>query len=110
MLVLEVGAPEIRAFYQPPGAGPNVGGYLGRVFPGGNFLGISYEQLRALGNGSHEVVAEERTRGSSGAEPPNQTEDQRRLDELRWVLFMHRVGACTESSVLLGALLAMTPG
>ena len=39
MLVLEVAVPEILAFYRPPKAGPNVGGYLGRISPGGSFHG-----------------------------------------------------------------------
>src|SRR5262249_23800843 len=70
MLVLEVAVPEVRAFYRPPGAAPNVGGYLGRVFPGGSFLGLDYEGLFSLGTGSHDVLADERARGSRGEEPP----------------------------------------
>ncbi len=49
MLQLQVGSGVVFAFYQPPNAGPNVGGYLGRVWPGGEFKGLSYDQLRSPG-------------------------------------------------------------
>jgi len=110
MLVLEVAAPEICAFYRPPDAGPNVVGYLARVYPGGSFLGIDYERLLALGTGSHEVLADERAKGSRGVEPPKQPVGERQLGELQWALFMYREGICTEGEVVFQALLAMTPG
>src|SRR5262249_7745762 len=105
MLVLEIALPEIRTFYRPPGAGQNVGGYLGRIFPGGSSVGIGYERLLALGTGFHGVLGDERAKRNRGVEPANETEDDRRLGELRWALFMYRVGACTEGEVLLHALL-----
>lgn len=110
MLILEVVMPEIFAYYQPPTAGPNVGGYLGTVFPGGSFLGLRYDALFVLGTGYHEVIADERAERSRGNEPEDRTDDEARVRDLRLSLFMDRVGICTEGEVMFRALLAMTPG
>ena len=109
-LELQVGDGVLFAHYMPPNAGPNCGGYLGRVFPGGSFLGIGYDQLSTLGTGSHNVLADERAEQCNGEEPREQTAEDRLVGRLRWTLFMYEVGACTEGEVLLASLLAMTPG
>jgi hypothetical protein len=108
MLVLEVADSEIFAFYQPPDAGPNVGGYLGRVFPGGNFHGLSHRELLALGSGCYEVEVDERA-GSERGKALSRSAEHEMLGSLRWGLFMYQVGACNEDEVLCRALLAMTP-
>ena len=108
MLVLEVVKPEIHAFYLPKDAGPNIGGYLGRIYPGGSFHGLGYQELLTLGSGSHDVEIDERARSERGNTPAVQAQDEL-LRKLRWSLFMYQVGACAEGEVLCSALLAMTP-
>ncbi len=108
MLFIEVADGEILVHYLAPDAGPNNGGYLGRVFPGGNFHGLSYRKLLALGSGSHEVEVNERASSNRGNEPTCSAEDEM-LGELRWSMFMYQVGACIADEVIHSALLAMTP-
>jgi hypothetical protein len=69
MLRLEVTGPEILISYRPPDAGPNVGGYLGSVFPGGRFKGLGYDELLALGTGRREVLVDEAAPSTRGSEP-----------------------------------------
>ncbi len=108
-LELQVGDGVVFAHYMPPDAGPNNGGYLGRVFPGGSFLGIGYDQLFALGTGAHHVLADERSKRNNSDEPGDQAAEDRAIGRLRWTLFMYQVGACTEGEVLVESLLAMRP-
>lgn len=93
MLTLEVYDNEIFAHYCPDDAGPNVGGYLGRIFPGGSFLGAPFEQLCALGSGTHDVALNERTDSTDeyhGKEPR-----EAYLSDAGWAHFCHTVGAIT---------------
>ncbi|WP_020470034.1 hypothetical protein [Zavarzinella formosa] len=109
-LELQVDGNVVFAHYMPPEAGPNNGGYLSRIFPGGSFKGISHNQLIALGTGSHYLLADERAGGLKGEEPSGQTVEDLVVSGLRWVLFNYNVGVCTESEVLFALLLAMKPG
>jgi hypothetical protein len=96
MLTLEVYDDVVFAHYCPNDAGPNVGGYLGRVYPGGIFLGATWDQLQSLGNGTHDVILDERARG------PNFTDEYRGkepresyLTDGGWAHFCHTVGSIT---------------
>lgn len=94
MLTVEVHDHAIFVFYKPINAGSNVGGYLGRIFQGGTFHGISLEALRQLGTGSHSVLVDERERSADGSPPVLCDRDQLDLD-FDWALFTWQVGACS---------------
>jgi hypothetical protein len=99
MLTVQVEDDEVFAHYLSPDAGPNNGGYLGQVFPDGNFKGLTFEQLRALGSGQHDVTVDERARSDRGCEP-GRPEYDRRLAAFRFALFMYTVGVCNATEVL----------
>jgi hypothetical protein len=100
MLTVHLDDDEVFAHYLPPDAGPNNGGYLGRVFPDGHFKGLAFEQLRALNSGQHDVAVDEHTRSDPGREPEGRTEYDRRLKAFQFALFMYTVGASTAAEVL----------
>lgn len=100
MLELRVSEDEVFAFYRPPDAGPNVGGYFGRVYPGGQFKGLPFDRLRALGTGRHEAEADERAGSDRGPEPAGRTEAVRRMEDFRYALFLYTVGAARDWEVL----------
>ncbi len=103
MLELQVGDAVVFAYYQPPDAGPDVGGYLGRVRAGGQFKGLDFDQLRYLGSGRHDVILDERRRDRPGAEPEYRSEHDRLFERFRFSLFMYSVGACAAHVVLSSA-------
>jgi hypothetical protein len=107
MLRLEVDDAEILVCYKPPNAGPNVGGYLGLVGPGGSFKGLGHDTLMRLGTGWHDVLVDERARSVRGTTPIEQTEDDRLFRKLRHTLFRFEVGACVACEA---ASMASTPG
>jgi hypothetical protein len=100
MLTVHVEDDEVFAHYLPPDAGPNNGGYLGRVLQAGHFKGLAFEQLRALGAGQHDVALDECASSDPGREPDGRTEYDRRLAAFRFALFMYTVGACNAAEVL----------
>jgi hypothetical protein len=108
MLTLDVVPPEILAYYQLPGSQPYVGGHIGKVYPGGSFLGLEYDQLLTLGTGAHEIVADPDAGQTSGVKP-HQTLGDRLCGDLRWEILSFRAGRSTRSDVEVRALLAMTP-
>jgi hypothetical protein len=100
---IEVGDDVVFAYYVPADAGPNVGGYLAKVFAGGQFLSVGYADLRALGTGHHQIAMDERAQLESGPEPEYESEWRQRFEEFQFTLFMHRVGACVALDVLSAA-------
>jgi hypothetical protein len=98
--VVELCDQAVFVCYRPPGAGPNVGGYLGGAFPGGHFKGLAYDQLIAPGTGRHDVVLDERATSNPGAEPADQSEWERLFGRFRYSLFGNGTGAFTAHDVL----------
>ena len=93
----------VFAHYLPSDAGPNNGGYISRVYPGGTFKGLGFGVLWALGTGSHKLALDERVQSIPGREPEYDSEWRRRFERFEFGLFMYRVGACTASQVLIDA-------
>jgi hypothetical protein len=98
MLTVEIHPDEAFVWYLAPDACPNNGGYVGRVFPGGEFHDLTYDQLVVLGTGKHEVLIDERRYGDNKGEAPANPKDH-----LMFV-FYYETGAMTESElkILLG--------
>jgi hypothetical protein len=114
MLTLQVnrkGTPKVYAHYREPNAGPNNGGCVASIYPGGRFLGLTFEQLRALGSGVHQVeVPDERDMSSTGEEPTYKSERERQYEVFCFALFGHCVGLYTELEVLTFAERAIEAG
>jgi hypothetical protein len=102
-LELQVGDGVVFAHYMPPNAGPNNGGHLGRVYPGGTFHGVGFDELRALGTGRHNFLLDERARSERGREPAYESEWRRLFERFELRLFMYGVGACVALEVLAAA-------
>jgi hypothetical protein len=100
VLELQVCEDEVFAFYRSPNAGPAIGGSLARVRPGGRFKGLSFDRLRALGTGRHEVEVDARARTERGQEPGSRSDRERAVADFHWALFGYTVGACTAEGVL----------
>src|ERR1043165_7279520 len=81
-LELQVGDGVGVAHVLPPDPGPNNGGYLGRVSPGGPFHGIGFDELRALGTGRHQFSLDERAGSVRGGEPEYESEGDRKSTRL----------------------------
>ena len=102
-LELQVSDDVVFAHYLPADAGPNNGGYLGRVYPGGSFHGVGFDELRALGTGRHAVAVDERARSARGREPEYESEWRQLFERFQFSLFMYGVGACVAIEVLAAA-------
>jgi len=64
------------------------GGYFARIWPGGEFRGLGFEQLLSLGTGEHELDLDERLPVRRGTEPRYGSEWEREYDqEFRYGLF-----------------------
>jgi len=90
----------VYAHYLPANAGPGNGGYLGRVYPGGTFHGVGFDELRALGSGRHRFALDELARSEPGWEPQYESERLRLFERFEFRLFMYGVGACVALEVL----------
>lgn len=98
MLIIEDHVQVIFAFYRPPGAGANAGGYLGKIAEGGYFHDLDFERLRKLGTGHHEAPMDERAPSFLGAVPAMSQRETLDL-ELCWVLFQWSVGALSRGEL-----------
>lgn len=93
--------------YDPPVK--SVGGSMGRVWPRGALDTFTYENLRAMGTGTHYVEFDEiQTRIGTGEPPPNETEDERLLRRVRFELFAEEVGGGTANWAFTAILEGMT--
>lgn len=71
----------------------SVGGGLGRVWPNGALDTLTYEDLRAMGSGTHQVDLEEiRCYSGTGDEPEDETDDEYLYRRVRFELFAERTG------------------
>ena len=99
-LELQITDDAVFAHYMPPNAGPNIGGYLGKVYPSGNFHGVGFDELRALGTGRHRFVMDERAHSVRGREPEYESEWRRLFEKFRFSLFTYSVGLSSPLEVL----------
>jgi len=108
-LQLELSEPEIfyDLNYDPPL--PNIGGHCGGIWPQGTLNGISYDELRELGDGTHFVELDEHTGSSPGQRPLDESEDDKVVRTLRFIFFAERIGAIGASTTLCHILFAITP-
>jgi hypothetical protein len=104
VLELQVTDDVVFAHYRPSDAGPNAGGYVAQVWPGGAFLGCNFDRLKAMGTGQHAVdLDEECEEDLKGVEPEFDSEWRREFERFKFVLFMYGVGACVPLDVLSSA-------
>ena len=79
------------------------GGTIGRVWPGGEFQGISFDRLVSLGTGDHDLVIEESIPSLLGTEPEYESEWRRRFEYFQFDLFKYYVHASSPLEVLFSA-------
>jgi hypothetical protein len=76
-------------------------GHLSGVYPGGTFMGFSFERLREMGNGEHRVVALDPYDFSKTGEAPRfKSEWEAKFFHFQSVLFGYQVGVYTALEVL----------
>jgi hypothetical protein len=90
MLRIEIHEGVVFCHYSPDDAGPNNGDYLGRVYEGGSFKGLDYDELVAIGTGEWKIVLDEREENVQG-NPPDWL-----YDDAAWANFCYEVGAITQ--------------
>lgn len=108
-LQLELSDPEIfyELNYHPPL--PNIGGHCGGIWPQGSLNGMSYDELRELGDGTHFVELDEHTGSSPGQQPSDQSEGDKVVKAIRFFYFLESIGAIGASTSFCQILLEMTP-
>lgn len=99
-LVLHVVGDDAFVFYQ---MSSRPGGYIARVWPGGEFKGPGFDQLLSLGTGEHEVGLDDRLPVRRGPEPRYESEWRQQFAEFQYMLFRYHVGVATASEVLSSA-------
>ena len=76
-------------------------GLVGCVYPGGRYLGFSFDELLALGTGEHHMtIPDAADFRQAGDEPVYEREFDRQLDEYRFCLFGYQVGLYTAAEML----------
>lgn len=96
LLKIQINESEIFVHYQPI---PKEGSHLGRVFPGGGFNGVNFEQLLSLGTGEHNLDIDERARSVQAVAPRYASNREKEFANLRYAIFMYEVGACAFSEL-----------
>ena len=91
--------------YSPPVK--NIGGSFGSVYPDGALFGISFNELRSLGSGTHDMQMDEHNWTSTGTKP-ELGPDQKQLELLKLVLFGYEHGVFTATECLQHALQSFT--
>jgi len=102
MLTLQVfkTKPVVHAQYRASTSG----GLLVSVYPGGSFMGYSFDELVAMGTGEHAQVARnQHDFRNTGSAPTYKCSHEARLAAFEEVLFGYQVGAFTSLEVLAAA-------
>src|SRR5262249_8497727 len=76
------------------------GGYLARVWPGGEFRGLNFDQLHSLGSGEHQLDLDEHLPVRQGTEPRYESAWTPRVDQFRFGFFRYYVNASSPIEVL----------
>lgn len=101
MITLQVAHKKNRIFAQYLAAAMNSGGHLADVYPGGSFMGYSFEELARMGSGDHDVEARDpHDFQNRGQEPVYQSQWHAEVARFEFVLFGYQVGAYTSLEVL----------
>jgi hypothetical protein len=82
----------------------NLGGQSGVAYPGGSLFSLSYEQLQALGSGTHTVEADEKVRSREGLRSPL-TDDEQLVEGVRLALFVEKAGGGLPNEVICSVIL-----
>jgi hypothetical protein len=113
MLHIQVADPEVFAYYEAPANSEvlptwrsDYVGQHGCVFPGGSFCGWSYEDLRDLGSGCHDIPLRPASPRLPGVFSGFNSNDERSLFRIRYQLFLESVGCAREYDTF-GALLCL---
>lgn len=79
----------------------NSGGLLTAVYPGGSFMGYSFDELASMGSGEHDVEAlDARDSSNTGDDPIYESRWRSEVARFEFVLFGYQVGAYTSLEVL----------
>ena len=77
------------------------GGHLSSVYPGGRFMGFTFETLCEMGSGEHELSAmDPYDFQNTGIEPTYQSAWEEMHDKFKFILFGYQVGTYTSLEVL----------
>ena len=75
---------------------------MGAVYPGGSFMGLSFESLVQLGSGRHEITeCDERDYQNLGKAPEYESERAAMLAWFEMILFGYQQGVYTSTEVVL---------
>ena len=76
-------------------------GHLATVYPGGSFMGYSFDALANMGSGEHDVeTLDPHDFRNTGQEPTYESEWRSEVARFEFVLFGYQVGAYTALEVL----------
>lgn len=76
-------------------------GHLAAVYPGGSFMGYSFDELAAMGSGEHDVkTLNAHDFQNTGLEPVHRSGWASEVARFEFVLFGYQVGAYTSLEVL----------
>jgi len=77
------------------------GGHLSSVYPGGRFMGFTFEILCEMGSGEHELAAlDPHDFQNTGIKPTYQSALESMHEKFKFILFGYQVGAYTSLEVL----------
>ncbi|NHZ97594.1 hypothetical protein [Massilia sp. CCM 8734] len=77
------------------------GGHLSSVYPGGRFMGFTFETLCEMGTGEHELAAlDPYDFKNTGIRPTYQSALEEMDEKFKFILFGYQVGAYTSLEVL----------
>ena len=79
------------------------GGIISRIWPGGEFRGMRFDQLVSLGTGDHDLVLDHCIPSLLGTEPEYESEWRRWFEYFQYDLFRYYVGASSPLEVLFSA-------
>ena len=85
----------------------NVGGSFGHIYSDGALFGLSFNELKLLGNGTHDIQLDEHNRTPNGTKPDFDG-DQKQLELFKTVAFGYHHGVFTKTDLLMYALLSFT--
>ncbi len=100
MLTLQVFWKKDRIYAQHSES-KNSGGLLAAVYPGGSFMGHSFEALARMGSGEHDVATlDPHDFRNTGQEPVYESLWRSEVARFEFILFGYQVGAYTALEVL----------
>ena len=92
--------------YSPPLK--NIGGSFGRIFSDGALFGRTFDELKTLGSGTHDIRMDEHKRTPAGTRP-RYNDERKQFELFKLTAFGYRHGAFTDTDLLQSALMAFNP-